>query len=854
MVRPLSLEEKIGAGVSAAPQQPSDEKDVHYFASPTMARFHRSRKFFRGVRGPVGSGKTTGVAWDLFMAAHQVPAGADGVRRTRVLAIRNCYDDQTEVLTERRGFVLFRDLRCDDRVAMLQDGKTVWTQPSYYYAAPYVGEMVGCRNEGVDCLVTPDHRMWVSRARTRKKVWGDYEFAKAEEVYGNGDVRVRRDADWDGVDPGRSPAFFEWLGFWFAEGSSGVYHCADGYTRHQCVITQKRSRDYVHGLFRRAGLPYTVASRADGGSTFRLSVTPQTKPIITELSGQGHAVDKWLPQWVREAPREHIRAFIQGYSAGDGYRKGSTSFIVTSSRVMADQLQELALKAGYVANVGVKQKAAGVKAVINGVETQSTSPCYTVTFVGEAKHQPRLKAQGYAGRYPGWYRQNYAGMVYCIEVPTHVIYVRRNGKAMWCGQTYAELKSTTIQTWEHWFGPERGPGHGPIVYDAPIRQTIRRRLDDGTTMELQMWFIALDRPAHVRKLKSLEVTWVWLNEASEIGEEILEMATTRAGRYPHADQAPPDHIGDWPVRYGIVADTNSMDDDHWWYWLAEEERPDGYAFFDQPSGLAEGAENIAHLPGGRHYYTQIMAGKSDDWIRVYVENRYGHIQDGKPIYPEFNDQLHVRPKPIPAAKGLDLLLGFDFGLTPACVIGQWTPRGQLRVISELVVDIEQGTMGIRRFAETVVLPYLAMHYRGMNVMAWGDPGGNSRVETDEETCIDVLNDVGIPAEPAHTNVFEPRRDAVSRLLRRLGEAGEPALVLSPECLWLRKAMAGRYQYRRLQVAGEKRYVSEPDKNKWSHVAEALQYLALGATAELGSARRRVPHQHLTRQPVVNPYG
>lgn len=420
--------------------------------------------------------------------------------------------------------------------------------------------------------------------------------------------------------------------------------------------------------------------------------------------------------------------------------------------------------------------------------------------------------------------------------------------------TYSELKSTTIQTWEHWFGPERGKGHGQIVYDAPIRQTIRRVLDDGTTMELQIWFIALDRPAHVRKLKSLEATWVWLNEASEIGEEILEMATTRVGRYPHSDQAPPDYDGDWPARYGIVADTNSMDDDHFWYRLAEEERPKGYAFFDQPSGLAENAENISHLPGGRHYYTQIMEGKSEDWIRVYVENRYGHIQDGKPIFPEFNDAIHVAPRPLGVARGLDLILGFDFGLTPACVICQYTRRGQLRVLEELIVDIEQGTMGIRRFAETIVLPHLALHYRGMEIIGVGDPGGAQRAQTDEETCIDVLNDAGIPTEEASTYLFEPRRDAVSNLLTRLGENGQPSLILSPECTWLRKALAGRYQYRRLQVAGEKRYKSEPDKNKWSHVAEALQYAALAVSEVVHTARRDVSHMHVAKQQSVNPYG
>ena len=30
---------------------------------------------------------------------------------------------------------------------------------------------------------------------------------------------------------------------------------------------------------------------------------------------------------------------------------------------------------------------------------------------------------------------DYDGMVYCVEVPNHVIYVRREGKPVWCGNS-----------------------------------------------------------------------------------------------------------------------------------------------------------------------------------------------------------------------------------------------------------------------------------------------------------------------------------------------------------------------------------------------------------------------------------
>jgi hypothetical protein len=41
-------------------------------------------------------------------------------------------------------------------------------------------------------------------------------------------------------------------------------------------------------------------------------------------------------------------------------------------------------------------------------------------------------------------------------------------------------------------------------------------------------------------------------------------------------------------------------------------------------------------------------------------------------------------------------------------------------------------------------------------------------------------------------------------------------------------MAGGYCYRKINVPGTERYAETPAKNMYSHVADALQYLLLGA--------------------------
>ena len=39
---------------------------LKYRAEPTLAKFHRSKAFVRGVRGPIGSGKSVACCWEIL--------------------------------------------------------------------------------------------------------------------------------------------------------------------------------------------------------------------------------------------------------------------------------------------------------------------------------------------------------------------------------------------------------------------------------------------------------------------------------------------------------------------------------------------------------------------------------------------------------------------------------------------------------------------------------------------------------------------------------------------------------------------------------------------------------------------
>ena len=375
--------------------------------------------------------------------------------------------------------------------------------------------------------------------------------------------------------------------------------------------------------------------------------------------------------------------------------------------------------------------------------------------------------------------------------------------------TYRELMDTTIQTFFDWV-----PEHTGVFLKQDLKFTFKQALPDGTIVKAEFLFRALDKPDDIKKLLSLEVTGGWLNEAREIPKAIMDMLIGRLGRYPRKV----DGLGG-ATRYCLLMDTNPPDSDHWYYKLFEEQKPEGYEIFYQPSGLSPEAENIKNLPDG--YYQKMQAGKDQEWINVYVHGQYGFVQDGKPVWPEYKDDFHHTDKEIILPKSLTIHVGIDFGLTPAAIFGVRTPTDQIIAFDELVAE----DMDARTFGR-LLKQKINSEYSGYNFRFTGDPAGDFRAQSDSSTPFMMLAAEKIPAAPAWTNDPVIRIGAAAAPMKRLDSAGNPGFLVGPKCNVLRKALSGGYKYRRIKVAGDERYHDVPDKNRYSHPADGFQYLML----------------------------
>lgn len=327
-----------------------------------------------------------------------------------------CYDDQTQILTD-RGWVLFSDLTESDRVAQRSsDGFMEFVKPKAIHEFDFKGELLGNQGDSVDFLVSPNHRMLFAPRTGRQHDSSqktELEIHKAKDMYGKPGW-VSKEVKWAGEEAGKSKDWLEFLGFFVADGSA-----AD----QRSVVLIQKDTAYVEDLLLRNGLSEKAKRREVNGSTQWAIHDAALARELTEDFGRTSRIKK-LPVWLKNATPAELDAFLAGFIIGDGYDAPSgLTALYTSSVQLADDLQEIAMKAGYATTL--LNRAGSDSSFAPGSDQYRVS----LWSRDEALH-PYLKA----GR--NWYKQEYDGKIHCVAVPSGVIMVRRNGKPLWSGNSH----------------------------------------------------------------------------------------------------------------------------------------------------------------------------------------------------------------------------------------------------------------------------------------------------------------------------------------------------------------------------------------------------------------------------------
>ncbi len=356
-----------------------------------------------------------------------------------------CYDDKTEVLTK-SGWRLFKEVTYSDLICTLNPAshEIEYQAPTALVSYTHHRKLISIRNRAVDILVTPDHNMYVESQQDYKRRRDRFRFVKAKELQSQS--LVMRTGKWTGIERSTfvlpsvtvtdlrrtqsqvqetgaleipMDSWLRFFGVWLSDGSCSRRQ-GDGMGSYSVAIAQKKGpqRAEIRSMLNE----FPVRFRDDGVNNYYC----YDKRLGEYLARFGSAPEKFVPEFIKELSPKQIQVFLDWFAKGDatnmvhGFR-----IFYTSSKVLADDLQELLLKIGRVGLV--KTRARGPKRWIVDHFADSSRTQFEVI-------ERVQKLNSWLDR-RDMTTVDYDGTVYCATVKNHVMYVRRDGKPFWCGNT-----------------------------------------------------------------------------------------------------------------------------------------------------------------------------------------------------------------------------------------------------------------------------------------------------------------------------------------------------------------------------------------------------------------------------------
>lgn len=362
------------------------------------------------------------------------------VRREFRQIIGACFDNETEVFTE-NGWKKFEDLDNDELVAQVDNELGIeFVKPEMYHEYDWNGDLLHFKTKSLDAMVTPNHKMVMQPEGRFYSDENEWELRDADKV--KRCVMPQAIRNWKGKEIEEfilpedavncnlqgmrllqsrkfgGDDFCKFMGIYLSEGN---YESSKKY--HKVQISQSKSvypENYnkIEQLMKK--LPFNYYKLKDNKFIINSS---QLNEYLEQF---GHSGDKYVPDIIKNTTPEQIRIFLDWYVMGDGSMryngngKNMTERILTKSERMADDLQELYMK------IGISATKAKTKEGFWRVDSRVNK------LKNEKKYYSCIRSKHIT-------RKPYRGKVYCVQVPSRRIIVRRNGKILICGNCYGVL-------------------------------------------------------------------------------------------------------------------------------------------------------------------------------------------------------------------------------------------------------------------------------------------------------------------------------------------------------------------------------------------------------------------------------
>ena len=348
-----------------------------------------------------------------------------------------CFDEETEMLTK-EGWKRYQDIRVGDftLAVNVENREIAWKRVTNKFVKHYSGRMIRIgaidkKYSAVDVLVTPEHKLLVSTNGGLRAVRADAipihdtklirtgnfrgEVRESIEVpayisehhYPNGTVLQTTNPSIQIA----TESFMKFVGLYLAEG----YTTGDFIKIYQSAGNPKRRE--IESIL--DSIPFKHTVQDDG---YQIS-SKQLCAYLRKLGLEGlHAGTKFIPHELKDLDPRYLEALVDGFVLGDGHRhkRGGQPYLGTTSEKLADDLQELILKCGKVANKRIQK--------IKGTE------CFGGYIRRNDIHvlSIRRKKLDYSVDKRVITEQHYEGQIWDVEVEDwHSLLVRRHGKPFW---------------------------------------------------------------------------------------------------------------------------------------------------------------------------------------------------------------------------------------------------------------------------------------------------------------------------------------------------------------------------------------------------------------------------------------
>lgn len=382
-----------------------------------------------------------------------------------------CYDTQTEVLTK-GGWKFFKDCTRDDLFAVLtNEGYLEYEKSTDIIKYHYKGKMYRLEARGISLLVTPNHNLFVAKGNSHGEfVEGTTKRHPLElttpDKYFRKTKRFYKAAQWRGVHsetitvPGytyynrtalahkereyikpdlvfATHNFLKFLGFYTAEGCCNektgdisIAACNDGSEK-----ALKEQADFELVL-RQNNLPIRKTMAHHTAVVYRI-YNKSLARWLTQHVGRG-AANKKVSPLIKSMTPDLIRIYLEWlYRRGDGHKSTTSETLYTASTQLSNDVQELLIKVGatfrhrlvtYQEMAAWKEKRPDKWNIVSKFD----SNC-----IGWLKKSNEFNIEPKIIRNDRYVEEwvDYDDTVYCVTVPFNKVFIRRNGKGAWCGNS-----------------------------------------------------------------------------------------------------------------------------------------------------------------------------------------------------------------------------------------------------------------------------------------------------------------------------------------------------------------------------------------------------------------------------------